>query len=251
MKNLLITSALCLLLACNTSTKESTNQTDIIEASNLTFQIDTIKKRYGTCDTDTSIYCTQVNFAFPVFAGTANASLLNRLVKKELLTIYLKDSVSNDLDTHAESFIADYKNIKERFEKAFGWQSSLNSEIIRTDSNLLVMETIVELYTGGAHGTYEVYYSNIDTAQIKLLKLEDVFSSGFESTLNELIKQEIGASTSHNLDTETFYNSNFGLLDQGVKFYFNAYEIAPYADGPTEVFISYDRLNDILKSSFK
>lgn len=251
MKNIIITGTLCLFIACSSNNTESPEQNSPQKLSALSYQTDTIKKRYGSCETDTSIYCTQVNFTFPVFEGSAKTTELNKALEQELLKVYLKDSTSNSLSTHANDFIADYKKIKERFDQAFGWQSSLNSQVIHTDSNLLVLETIVELYTGGAHGTYEVYYLNLDTAKGKALRLADVFTTGYESSLNTIVKNAIYNSNDHVSVTDVYYNSNFGLLEGGVKFYFNPHEIAPYASGPAEVLIPFSQLKDIMKNHYK
>ena len=47
--------------------------------------------------------------------------------------------------------------------------------------------------------------------------------------------------------TDMYPSKNFLLSPDGIKFYYNAYEIAPYAAGPTEITIPYESLKDILK----
>jgi len=240
--------ALLFLISCTPTAK---NEAENDQEPKLAIDSDSIKRRFGECKADSSIYCTQVNYTYPVFDGNSVALALNEVFEKEALQVYLKDSINSTLASHADDFMADYKSIKERFEKAFGWQSSLNSEVIRSDSNLLVIETIVEVYTGGAHGIYEVYYLNLAVESGMALRLGDVFTPGYDSHLNQLIKSKIGDEYDGSLDNGTYYNSNFGLLQNGVKFYYNAYEIAPYASGPTEILISYQDLDGILKNEYK
>ncbi|MEP2772720.1 MAG: DUF3298 domain-containing protein [Fulvivirga sp.] len=248
MKKYLTLGALLFLISCTPTAKDEADKQD--QEPKLTIDSDSIKRRFGECKADSSIYCTQVNFTYPVFDGSSVALSLNEVFEKEALQVYLKDSINSNLASHADDFVADYKSIKERFDKAFGWQSSLNSQVVRSDSNLLVIETIVEVYTGGAHGIYEVYYLNLAADSGKALRLKDVFTPGYDSYLNKLIKSKIGDANDVSLEG-TYYNSNFGLLEDGVKFYYNAYEIAPYASGPTEILISYQDLDGILKNEYK
>ena len=42
-------------------------------------------------------------------------------------------------------------------------------------------------------------------------------------------------------------NDNYGFTNDGVVFFYNSYEIAPYAAGPSEVFIPYSEISDWLK----
>jgi len=45
------------------------------------------------------------------------------------------------------------------------------------------------------------------------------------------------------------YNDNFAVTKEGLKFYYNNYEIAPYASGPTEILITYSELNDLISKN--
>jgi hypothetical protein len=42
-------------------------------------------------------------------------------------------------------------------------------------------------------------------------------------------------------------NDNYGFSREGISFFFNSYEIAPYVMGPTEVLIPYDRIREWIK----
>ena len=42
-------------------------------------------------------------------------------------------------------------------------------------------------------------------------------------------------------------NKNYGFRKEGIVFYYNNYEIAPYAAGPSEVLIPYERIREWLK----
>ena len=250
MKSYLPLYALLFCFACDSTSEQNKNISTSAETT-MTLSYDSVKKRFGDCKADSSIYCTQVNFNYPVFKGGFEAEKLNDVFQNQLLTNYLKDSTSSSLNSHANDFIADYEKIKAQFEKAFGWQSSMNSEVIRNDSALIVIQTTLELYTGGAHGTYEVYFLNLDKKRSRFLTLADVFRSGYQSVLNTAVESHMGEKPGNDTSSNPYYNDNFALLNDDILFYYNAYEITPYSNGPTEVKIPYGDLKSILKEEYK
>jgi hypothetical protein len=44
-------------------------------------------------------------------------------------------------------------------------------------------------------------------------------------------------------------NDNYGFTTQGIVFVFNSYEIASYAEGPTEILIPYEKIRDWLNTN--
>ena len=47
-----------------------------------------------------------------------------------------------------------------------------------------------------------------------------------------------------------FASKDFSLEADSVIFYYNEYDIAPYAFGPCQLAISYDELQDIINPAF-
>ncbi|MEY2703397.1 MAG: hypothetical protein RLY43_2036, partial [Bacteroidota bacterium] len=90
----------------------------------------------------------------------------------------------------------------------------------------------------------------------KQLKTEDIFSSIFKITqLVELkfrAKYGINSSLSYNAQGFCFPNNRFKLANtllftiEGITFYYNLNEIAPFEKGHYEVFMSYDELDNYL-----
>jgi hypothetical protein len=42
-------------------------------------------------------------------------------------------------------------------------------------------------------------------------------------------------------------NDNFSIGANGITFFYNPYEIASYADGPTELLMTYREINELIK----
>nr|MCU0409966.1 RsiV family protein [Bacteroidales bacterium] len=81
---------------------------------------------------------------------------------------------------------------------------------------------------------------------------------GYENELNntaeKIFRAEKQLSPDANLESEGFWfegnkfylNKNFGIKNDGLVFYFNSYEIAPYAMGPTEIKIPYATIKKLV-----
>ena len=109
---------------------------------------------------------------------------------------------------------------------------------------------------GGAHGSYNAAYTNINMRNGNVLKTKDIFNKGYENPLNKLIEQKIRqhfeikpnqSLTDYGLfDNKVNFNDNFAITKDGLEFLYNQYEIAPYAMGVIEVKLSYKELDGIL-----
>jgi len=259
MKKYLYLFSILVLFSCTSSNEEQASNEEMVdEKPTLTISQNNLSKQFGDCTSDTAVYCTRVTVVHPIFSGTSLSEKLNQGVKAQILEKYLKDSASSTLEAYADQFIEDYKTIKSKFDKAFGWYTDVNSRVVRQDSNLVVIESAVSIYTGGAHGTDELYYLNFDAESGKILSLEDILEPGFEESLNKLAQSRFEAKLSREsefeafkFENERFYNDNFGLLSNGLKFYYNAYEIAPYSSGATDIVIGYSQLGELLKEKYK
>ena len=115
-------------------------------------------------------------------------------------------------------------------------------------------------YTGGAHGNGNTSYYLVDKKTGKTLKVEDFFTD--RAKLNEVAQkyyrlqndipddvtlEEYGLwFEGNNFDV----NENFYFTENSVCFYFNTYEIAPYAGGPSEVVIPLSELKEIYTGKY-
>jgi hypothetical protein len=113
-----------------------------------------------------------------------------------------------------------------------------------------------EYYTGGAHGMREAEYFILDLAAMKRLKLEDLIKPGSEPALMEEVVFALRDLS--NLDGDAPLSSgnyfedtvevpqNFFINSRGLGFHWDPYEIAPYAVGPIEILIPYDKIKNLL-----
>lgn len=256
MRNIYILVLLAgLLAACNAEREEDNKSAQSDDQPSIIENTLSISKQFGNCETDTAMTCTRVSFDLPELAGSDSltASKINKTIKMYVLNGYLSDSVNSSFEDYANQFIEDYKTVQSKFGESFGWYTDVDGSIKRHDENLIVIEITVKMYTGGAHGTDATYYLNFDLQSGELLTLDDIFKPNYESVLNKLAHQAFQHTVSgenledYQFENNQFYNDNFGLLPEGMKFYYNAYEIAPYSSGSADILIPYNQLSDILE----
>lgn len=171
--------------------------------------------------------------------------------KAEYVKSYREDL--EELYTQEEKEYGD--EVKER--RWYNYYKYIDSHVQLYCKNLLVYRTRYEEYTGGAHGIYMTSFLNIDLRTLSAITLEDLFADGSEEALTELLWQQLmrdnGVTTRQEAESlgygstgELEPTENFHIGKNGITFYYNVYEVAPYVMGPVSVTLSYKVLDSLL-----
>jgi hypothetical protein len=114
-------------------------------------------------------------------------------------------------------------------------------------------------YTGGAHPNSNLTYLNFEVSTGKTLALSDLMKPGFEKQLTAIAEKDFRkrkglapqaslAEAGYDFDDDQFkLNDNFAVTKDGLVFYYNPYEIAAYAGGPTELVIKWSEIKGLIK----
>lgn len=134
----------------------------------------------------------------------------------------------------------------------------LNAEVLGIQDNILSYSVSTFTYMGGAHGVgmRMIYNYNMETGEP--VHQEDIFVEGFGEEVTKLLLSSMIAANPEFSDLagmrrygymtdEIGPNDNFFLTDEGITFIFNPYDIAPYAVGETDVFLSWDDIMPYLQ----
>ncbi len=224
------------------------------------------EKSSGNCESDTSSTCTTVTITYPYFSGTLNPDVeqtVNNKVTSLLVDNMLYDSLSyGDYEAFANAFINEYNELQEEFGEAFGWQYDGDVSILRNDSAVLSLKADTYVYTGGAHGISLVRYLNINPATGQTYSMQDIFQGPYQEVLNKKVRKAFmdrkGFDSEEELSDQgysfkegQFFTDNFGVLPDSIVFYFNQYEVASYAKGPSRLAIPLASLDSVLRVNFK
>jgi hypothetical protein len=159
----------------------------------------------------------------------------------------------------ADVFVEEYQNFRDEMpEVGLGWYFDAMVDVTITSDTLISMSITRDEFTGGAHPNASRVYLNIDPRNGSKVTLDDVLKPGYYNTLTQ--EGEKSFRQYHELaDTASWQanyfefennqfalNDNYGFTEDGVVFFYNSYEVAPYAVGPTEVLIPYEKLKDWL-----
>jgi hypothetical protein len=156
----------------------------------------------------------------------------------------------------AEAFAAPFKAFRKDFpDSAPGWEDNRKLSVTFQRSGILTLTLDQFYFSGGAHPNGGLLHRVLDTRSGDDLVVMSIFKRGVESRLTTLIKREIrkkwklpaGAS----LDKQGFWENqikpeNVYVSSSGVGFTYNAYDIAPYVMGPTDIVIPYPALSSLL-----
>lgn len=135
-----------------------------------------------------------------------------------------------------------------------------SSIIARLSISLLTPKVVVwaaynSLYFyGAAHGLDGTKYLNYSLSDNKIFTYDDLFIPGYEKELTNMIRSYLKEKHSDDLDvslSDVDIPNNFCITDNGINFYYAAYEIAPYAAGEIIVKIYTYQLEDILSEKGK
>lgn len=252
------------LFACEFGDKAKDNKTreepPAFQGTSVEYEIAKLEKEGGPCENEESKPCVEVKISYPSILKGASALVLDSLNRNIQSTILDYAFISEKPDNF-ESLIGEiqeeYESVNEEFPSYnTPWQLEVSADIIYQDSLFISIASTIYSFTGGAHpNSYQVYRS-YDLATGKALTLGDLLDVGYELDLNEAAELEFRMAKrippSRDLDDEGYFfeenrfklNSNFAIMNRSLLFYFNPYEIGPYALGATELEL---KLTDYVK----
>lgn len=142
---------------------------------------------------------------------------------------------------------------------SFNWSKKLSMNVKYNENNIISLCFEKYGYTGGAHGINIMKYVVLDMKQNKRLEQEDIFMENYQPNLIKLLDKKLrrinGILPDENLRDAGFLvdqmeiSDNFYVNNEGIGFFYNVYQISPYAAGTTELFIPFAELKSILKSN--
>jgi hypothetical protein len=215
----------------------------------FTFKTYKVESAGGCSD---SVACATFEVVYPVFPE------MNEKVSAELLRL-INNQIEGDegkvLEQKGMDFILSFKKFQtEMPDNELGWSSSTDVSVLVYSDSLISLQVETDAFTGGAHGSHVVRYINIDPATGHPYLLDSFLRPGYAEFLREegeaefrnerelepgVSLEEAGFSFPNN---QFSLNENYGFRKEGIVFFYNGYEVAAYADGPTAIVIPYEKL---------
>jgi len=266
LQNLLICAIFAIIWACNPSSKKEDSYEKVgLKAGKTTREI------FGGCDTTTNTgAAVRIQVWIPSDSSEASANIRSELNKKiiERINSYA-DSASIAANPIAaksakgayEVFAKNYSGFKKEFRDAPGcWEVELKGDTVMVTPEILIYQLDHYAFTGGAHpnsfkslhifdgqtGKEKEMKKFVSDSLALLKKVESTFRK-VEKLASDINLEEEGYFLKNN---HFFLPANYVFTREGVFFYYNPYEIAPYVKGAIQFTIPYAELEGMVRKDF-
>ncbi|REJ78849.1 MAG: DUF3298/DUF4163 domain-containing protein [Acidobacteria bacterium] len=136
----------------------------------------------------------------------------------------------------------------------------LGYEIEHADESLISVSFGISTYSGGAHPNHWTSTLNFDRKEMKELRLGDLFksNSGYLNKISEIAIEDLTKQMGNFADEDWISRgagpdeANFeswAISKKGLLFFFDPYEVGPYAAGGFEVVIPFEKFPLEMQSS--
>lgn len=149
-------------------------------------------------------------------------------------------------------------------EAFYSWSSFCDVTAQRIDDAYVSVVAYNSVYLGGAHSDSDQAAMNFDLASGSLMSLSSIFKTKYKEQILDKLLHELSELESSFMLFDGYeatvrekfeqmpadMTQNWYLTNRGVVFFYNPYEISPYASGVVSVELSYAELVGYLRDDF-
>ncbi len=163
-------------------------------------------------------------------------------------------------DTLMQRFLDEYRDFSEEFpDSPASWTIQRRATPVWNDGRLFSIEFSEESYTGGAHPNALVRLMTLNAHDGHRVSLDELFVPGYGARLTALgeraFRKAHDLAATDDLVAAGFWfeggafqlNDNWAVTGEGLRFHYNAYEVAPYAMGPTDILLGRKALAPLIR----
>jgi hypothetical protein len=222
-------------------------------------------RTYPGCGSHGRETCILVQADYPAVVGAPTAaaqSLINASIQTHLFAHADGSPGPTSGDGLAVELQDDYRDMQRRVpEYRTPWFDHRSATVLMNSRAVFSVQMRLDQFAGGAHPNSLRVYTNVRPGG-ENLSLNDVVKEGGVDQLTDVAERHFRqtrklaedadlklAGFSFN-DGQFALPDNFGFAVDGLIFYYNSYEIAPYYFGPTEVKIPYEEVRELLRPEF-
>jgi hypothetical protein len=253
----------CLVWACNQTSKEEK------PAGENVLEGEILRQRFGSCDTVVNKGATvDVTLWRPSGTSELATAVKNTLNSKSVdiinsfadsSSVRKNPAASHSIDGAFEVFEGNYTAFKRDVPSAPGcWEIGIEGDSVMSTPKVLFYQLNHFAFTGGAHpNSFRAFYA-FDQKTGKELEIKSFVKDTAALTIlvekhfRKLEKLTPGADLEKSgyflLNHRFALPVNYVFTREGLLFYYNAYEIAPYARGVIKFVIPYTELDGIVKT---
>lgn len=231
------------------------------------FEVKNFQDQFGDCDKPDGS-CAQIDMVYPIVVDgvpqvqqAINDSIFAFLIQNLVFEEKKLGTDEASLKLAAQGFLNDWKSANEmdpENEANAGWEVSVTGEVGLHTPKMVAITMGAYSYAGGAHPNSFVTVLNFNLKDGRTLDWTDFITD--LGGLEKLAEREFKKARELPLDADLVESGffwedkfklpkNFELQKEGIYFWYNPYEAASYADGPTDFVISYEDLGKLVNKS--
>jgi len=228
------------------------------EAESLEFLNYSVERSADNCDPETE-KCSFIDLNFPVASGTGTREKqINKEIENHLSYILGYEDEPNiaSVEDIAKVFIKNYEKTKRDFPGYnTAWEATIYSDISYISDKLVSIQFNSEVFEGGAHGYSSITWLNFNPETGEIYSQDELFTEDFKNFVEDKFRKDQGIpegeainSTGLFFENDEFHlPQNIGFSNTKVILYYNAYEIAAYADGPYRMEFPQTEISEYIK----
>lgn len=248
-----VSEAFDTLVNWNEATKTAT-----ITDNNSDLKITKLIKNFDVKSDDNTTVMT-IKYNYPIIDNKDDDLNINQFNNnyEKLANKFIESHKTGELANSALEFYND--TLKEGFEfRPYTLEN--NYEVEYNKGKIISLTSTLSEYTGGAHPNYSKSGEVFDLNSNKKLELTDIINKS-ETEIRQMFIEGFSTLITEQPDSyfedakETVTKSadkiNFYLSNKGLVFFFNPYDIAPYAAGAPEYTLTFDGNESLFKLDLK
>ncbi len=227
----------------------------------LRYEMATLARTQGVCDSG-GTPCVRVRFTYPALTRTGSpaADSIALYIDRQMFSSLEDADVTQPFDSIVSALVEQYGDLREEFaDYHTPWMVERSCSVPVDTAGVVSIRFEEVSYLGGAHGMEIVRLASFDASSGRRITLGDVFRPGVEGEFARIAEREFRAARnipdSSSLGDAGFWveegefspPQNIAVGDSVLILYYNPYEVAPYAMGPTEVHIPFRALKGLLR----
>lgn len=228
------------------------------------FEIKNFQEKLGECDKAEGD-CAQVDMVYPtveegvpMVRQAINDSIFSFLIQSLVFEGFEGPLSEASLSQAAKSFLNEWQVANKdepENDSNTGWEVSVTGEVGLHTPKVVSITMGSYSYAGGAHPNSYVSVLNFDLKTGKTLTWEDFITDqqSFEKMVEKEFRKARELPNNANLNEEGYFwgeqfklPTNFELQQEGIYFWYNPFEVAAYALGPTDFTITYADLGKLV-----
>ena len=131
---------------------------------------------------------------------------------------------------------------------SLNWYLDVKGGFAGSRGNVTTYFVKTEVFQGGAHGMYTYIPYNLNTRTGKQITIDEFFLPGYEMPLTNIIAKHLYKQLDKEdlFEDPTLVGDWFSVEEEGLKWHYQPYDIAPYAVGLIEVLTPWEDLGPFI-----